>query len=458
MACSPLARQAGVRLGMPLSSAQGLLPQALAQPHTPRLLAQRLNKITTQLLPYTPCLVQANAYTLLLEVSASLRLFGGIHSLRSKIGQTLRQAGLSYRLATSCVAQAAWLLATHPGSHIRHALAPHTLARRLDKLLCLHLPAAQPYLDWLEGIGCRHLGMLRQLSRAELQRRTSPNLLQALDCVYGKTPDTSLAWFIPPDHFHQQLELPVPGVRSETLSIAAQRLLHDLCAWLEQTKRAATRISLILKHDARRYATTRTTLTLQSSQPLWQAEDWLRLLNAQLAHLPLPAPVLSLHLQTQILQARPTTSAALLPSAKGAGSAGFHETLDLLAARLGHEAILQAAPRQDHRPEIANNWIPLQANRTSKPALASCRFVESQTPRPAWLLETPTPLASQGSRPFHNGPLMLKQGPERIEDGWWSAPIRRDYYVAQSSQGACYWVFYTDQGDKPGWFLHGLFG
>ena len=57
-------------------------------------------------------------------------------------------------------------------------------------------------------------------------------------------------------------------------------------------------------------------------------------------------------------------------------------------------------------------------------------------------------------------PWVLREGPERIESGWWDgADVRRDYYVAESPAGELAWIFRdhcrgTDDGE---WFLHGLF-
>lgn len=463
-ACSPLARQAGVRPGMPLTSARSLAPLADIQVLSPQALAERYDDISALLLPYTPCLVQAESYTLLLEVSASLRLFGGLPVLRRRLLHTLRPQEVSLRVATATNADAAWLLAVHPGAHIRHALSSSTLTRRLHTLHCRHLPAALPYRDWLDGIGCQELSMLRALPRAELQRRTSPLLLYALDRLYGQAQNTRLSWFVPPNHFHQRLELPSPGTQSEALIFAAQRLLRPFCLWLEQRQQAATHISLLFEHDARRHDQAYTPLMLQSAQAIWHPEGWLRLLRAHLAHFPLPAPVLALRLQSHQLHDRPKISASLLPSSNTALSASYEDTLTLLAARLGREAMRQAQPRDDHRPEAANAWAcalsprkRLLSEHTSDTCLPA-QEPAAMGPRPSWLLENAQPLHSRDGQPWHHGPLQLLQGPERIEDGWWAAPMRRDYYVAQSAQGACYWVFYTHQGDQSGWYLHGLFG
>ena len=74
-------------------------------------------------------------------------------------------------------------------------------------------------------------------------------------------------------------------------------------------------------------------------------------------------------------------------------------------------------------------------------------------PRPVWLLDAPLPLASG---------LVLEQGPERIESGWWDGRgVARDYYVARQirgarqSHGAKLWVFQERQSKR--WYLHGMF-
>ncbi len=73
-------------------------------------------------------------------------------------------------------------------------------------------------------------------------------------------------------------------------------------------------------------------------------------------------------------------------------------------------------------------------------------------PRPVWLLDAPLLLA---------GDLILEQGPERIESGWWDGKgVARDYYIARRAnahapQGATLWVFQERQSQR--WYLHGMF-
>jgi protein ImuB len=73
-----------------------------------------------------------------------------------------------------------------------------------------------------------------------------------------------------------------------------------------------------------------------------------------------------------------------------------------------------------------------------------------------WLLAEPRRLAMIAGEPCLDGPLALKQGPERIETGWWDGQrVARDYYVAESPAGARLWVFRERRGE---WYLHGVVG
>ena len=79
-----------------------------------------------------------------------------------------------------------------------------------------------------------------------------------------------------------------------------------------------------------------------------------------------------------------------------------------------------------------------------------------EAPRPLWLLAQPQPLAHL----FEHRPWILRDGPERIESGWWDgADVRRDYFVAESPQGEIMWIYRDHRYgiDDGQWFLHGVF-
>ena len=81
-------------------------------------------------------------------------------------------------------------------------------------------------------------------------------------------------------------------------------------------------------------------------------------------------------------------------------------------------------------------------------------------PRPLWLLEAPVPL-SANLQPERQEGLILEEGPERIESGWWDGKgVARDYYIARvhgarPDHGARWWIFQERQ--TRNWYLHGVF-
>ena len=114
-----------------------------------------------------------------------------------------------------------------------------------------------------------------------------------------------------------------------------------------------------------------------------------------------------------------------------------------------HDVALSAVARG--RPAAKRGTAPRPA--TTSSAVAGHL---PEAPRPLWLLAEPQPLAHL----FENRPWILRDGPERIESGWWDgADVRRDYFVAESPQGEIMWIYRDHRYgvDDGEWFLHGVF-
>ena len=57
-------------------------------------------------------------------------------------------------------------------------------------------------------------------------------------------------------------------------------------------------------------------------------------------------------------------------------------------------------------------------------------------------------------------PWVLRDGPERIESGWWDgADVRRDYFVAETPRGEIVWIYRDHRYgvDDGEWFMQGMF-
>ncbi|QJE01043.1 DNA polymerase Y family protein [Massilia forsythiae] len=484
LAASDAALGAGVRPGMRRGGVLMLLPDAQVHERAPAREAEARQAVALALLQYTPQVAEAEEATLLMDVGASLRLFGGIHALCARVRANVGALGFSASLACAPTARGAWLLARGcAGRPLRMA----SLVRRLDRLDVLLAPPARAHAAWFEGIGCATLGELRRLPRPGLQRRCGGALLDLLDAAYGLAPELH-EWIAPPATFQARLELFDRIEDAELLLAGARRLLLQLTGWLCAHQLAVERVTLELEHERGRVARAPTCIEVALAEPAWRDEHLVRLLRERLAKLALDAPVIGLCLAADRVQPMAPPSESLFPEPGGTEQDRMR-MLELLAARLGADNVLQPLPKADHRPENANVWVPVRALgqgsggagtagatggaaggrlRERMQERAHGRAAEAglppdvmSLPRPTWLLAKPVALLMRDHRPFYGSPLRMASNPERIEAGWWDSPQTRDYFIAEGQDHTLYWVYRERIGaedSEPRWFLHGLFG
>lgn len=443
------AAAAGVRSGMALASANTLCAGLQSHAREPLREAALLHCLALTLSRFTPQLVVRDEGGLLLDVAASLRLFGGARSLVAALRTGLRESGVQARLGAAPTALAAWWFAQ------RTARTCGPVAGWRARLDALPLGVLRPeprLAELLQGIGARTLGEVRALPRAGLQRRGGSELLRQLDRAYGDTPDPQ-RWFEPPQQFAMNLELMQRADDALSLAFAAQRLVQALAGWLARQWLAVTTFSLWLQHESSgRHACPPTRLRIELGQPSRDALQLMGLLRERLQRLALPAPVYGLKLEVDTAQALAGREGQLWKDAVQGDD--LRALLDRLSARLGTERVRRLALQADHRPErAAVAWPAIGAPPAAQLTLPAL-------PRPAWLLPEPLPLAEQGGRPVHGGsPLMLRSPPERIEAGWFDGElVCRDYHVAEGSDHRLRWVYRERGGAQARWYLHGLFG
>lgn len=454
---SALAQEAGVELGMRRGGALMLAPQSQFQQRAPQLEAEALHAVAMALLQFTPQLAQAEEATLLLDVGASLRLFGGIRALSRQVAASLRALGFTAMLSCAPTARGAWLLAR---CNAGRALTMEALVRRMDRLPGSLLPPARPYLSWFEGIGCMTLGEMRRLPRPGLQRRCGRALLDMLDDAHGERPELH-QWLEAPASFRAKLELFDRVENAEALLFGAHRLLLQLTGWLSARQLAVERIHLLLEHERGKVARPPTLIEIVLAEPTWRDAHLVRLLKERLAKQVLDAPVIGLCLEAPQVQPMAPPSDSLFPE-PGGSKEDWQRLLELLTARLGPDNVLQAAPRADYRPEHANAWVSVQEKIRPADARAQLPPDMPSLPRPAWLLAKPIALLMRDHRPYYGSPLRIMSTGERIEAGWWGQMQTRDYFIAEGADRAHYWLYRernpNDADPSPRWYLQGLFG
>ncbi len=108
IALSRMAAAQGVRIGMRSASVHSIAPQVVLQPRDLLREQQSLDAVALALMQYTPEIAAINHQSLVLEISASLSLFGGHRRLSRRVHETVHALGFSLGLGMAPTAQGAW--------------------------------------------------------------------------------------------------------------------------------------------------------------------------------------------------------------------------------------------------------------------------------------------------------------------------------------------------------------
>ncbi|MYN30646.1 Y-family DNA polymerase, partial [Duganella levis] len=111
---SPLAVAAGVRVGMRSGGVATIAPDTVMLERDPGKEAAALEAIALALLQFTPEVAFDADFSLLLDVGASLRLFGGPLALCRQVRSSMARLGFTTVLGAAPTAHGAWLLAHTP--------------------------------------------------------------------------------------------------------------------------------------------------------------------------------------------------------------------------------------------------------------------------------------------------------------------------------------------------------
>jgi len=455
----PGARKAGVCVGMKRGGVLTLSPDTLMFERDLVKEQDVMREAAFSLMKFSPMVALCDEETIVMDVTASLRLFGGIVKLCQLMRNIVDAIGLTARVSTAPTGQGAWLLAKAAGrAHVRRrVLKMASLERKLGTLPFQSVQEVRAFADWFAGLGCKTLNDIRRLPRAGLKKRCGVALLDSLDRAYGIAPEL-YEWLAVPPAFSARIELPDRIENAEAMLFSARRLIVQMCGWLSTQQLALTHATLTLEHERGRSAIDPTVIQIALAEPTWHEHHLVRLFKERLGRTELVAAVIAMRLAAAKIQAAEPPTETLFPE-PGGSPEDHNRLLELLVARLGPENVLRAAPSSDHRPECANRWISVTD--TSLPAKPE--GMPSDLPRPAWLLEKPLQLMMKNHRPFYGSPLKTVSPAERIEAGWFDNNLTsRDYFVAQANDQSCYWIYRERPGsaeaDDPRWFLHGLFG
>jgi len=438
VACDSKAAARGVRAGMSASAALALAPQLRMRQRDASAETEALLGVASWAMQFTPSVSLEFPDAVLLEVSGSLKLLGGVARILGDLREGLAEMGFTACLAVAPTASAACFLACAG----REALV--TDAARLDEFVST-LPIAVlrcdvETLEALKAIGAGTLGDLLALPRDGLARRFGQALLDDPDRARGRLPDPR-NFFAPPAKFLAGIELLAEVTQTEALLFAIQRLLIQLGGYLAARSGGVQRFVLKLRHRDSGI----TEIAIGLVAPSRDAGHFTLLVRERLGNVALREPVRAIAIEAADILPLAGDTLGLFPDESGTPGS-WERLIERLRARLGVAAVHGIAVRAEHRPE--------QASAAAEPDARQMQLQFGE--RPFWLLDAPRPIQEVGAVPNYKGPLTLLAGPERIESGWWDEDdIARDYFVARTSTDSLIWIYRERAGGE--WYLHGLF-
>lgn len=411
----------GVRAGQRLAAAQALTALVI---HRRDRLAERqaIERLAAWAYNYTSRVSLDESATLLLELGASARLFGGHEALQTQLQADLIALGFTALFGYGVTPAAARLRAevarrdpTRSGQV--YPLAPIALG---DSALDSRTVAT------LLATGVRTLGELAKLPRSGIARRFGQDTLDYLARLRGELPE-ALQPYRPPDSYHAWLELPAPCANTEALAFPLKRMLGDLGAVLTARDGGVQHFMLrFALESARRSSELRGNIgdicrlevgLIEASR---DAEHLYTLTRARLERMRFPRPVLGIHLEVARLPTFVPKHQDLFGDSADS-AAGLTPLIERLSARLGDATLLRPQWIADHRPEYASRWRP-HAEVTG--AIRAPAGTPPEAARPSCLLPEALPIDISS--------VVLISSAERIESGWWDdGDVRRDYYVAE---------------------------
>ncbi len=378
---------------------------------------------------------------LLLEIGGCLKLFGGLHRLLNRINMDLSSRAWQYRAGLASTPRGAWLLSHKadiglPSGDLRRDVGPLPLALLTD------FPRQ---VTSLGKAGMYRFDDILDLHPATLGRRCGKEFVLFLQQLTGERPD-DVVNYLPPPEFEDEYLFGFDVKDKQELMPAMRVLLQSLCQFLLARQLVCAHLKWVF------YGVNRHTqvLTINCSEAHADWRSWYRLLSIKLERFELEQSVEGLALTCPSLSAATASSGELF--AVHGNREPLHGITDRLQSRLGRKAVSRLAYRDEHVPELAGTVTNINQRQDSH---CIAEGICSERNRPFWLMPEPEPLRQWRDRLFWRGPLDLLQGPERIEDNWWSEPVSRDYYVAANPSGERYWI-YLDRL-RSGWFIHGIF-
>ncbi len=460
---SDAALNLGIMSGMPLNAAYALCHKPNIIPRSTEKEMMLLEEYASLISHFTPTYSLSPPDSLLLEVSGSTRLFGGIRSLYQSIQKAVNSSAI---ISLSPSPSASRLLA-HTG-HKKAVLRREQLKQSLSPIKIEHIDLDEKPKSQLLKCGIHTLGDLWRLPRTDLGKRFGISLIQLMDKLLAIEPNPQTP-AKPKLTFSTEITVSAQNNNKAILCVAAKELLIRAQYFLKQHASVTEKVHFELRHEKYDgHDHENTTLFARSQKASHDPLRFLPQFTEQLTQLDLAQPVVSIQLTiSKVISGSRFSDDLFSPGKKD--NQDWEQLMDIIKSRLGDHLLYGITTFPDHRPE--RTWQQKTVCRTPMKKTSD----DSETSecihlqRPLWLLKKPRKI---------NIDMLTSASVydiERLESGWWEQQsIRRDYHVIHFHKAAKAWVYLDlsdhhacqnslntiEQKQAPGsnWYLHGLFG
>ncbi|WP_224240887.1 Y-family DNA polymerase [Hyalangium gracile] len=459
---SSSALKAGVRTGMTLTAATALEPSLQHFPYRAGEEARALMSLGEALMCVAPGFQLSAPDGMWFDASAA-HLFGGEEGLCLRALEVCSGHGYRGKAVVASELFTARVLA-RLGTRPVLVVPEGGSARALAPLPLTALEGRER--EAFAALGLSTLGEVAALPAGAVAARGGAAGLQA-HTLCGGGDDTPFVAAVLEEVLEERMTLEWPAESFEPLQFALKTVLDRLCARLAGRRRAAVRLSFVLKLDPSGLVE----LPLTLARPTARAKLLLDLARHQLSDLRLENPVATLSVRVEEHSEDRGQQLALGDTPEG--DAALEVVLSRLATTLGEEALFSASLEAVHRPEqayVARAFHPPASTRGMAGELLPEEEVEvpvdeALKERPSRLLEQPATLDAEVTE---SGELLAAwllgkrrrvvamAGPERLGGEWWAqSPFSRDYYRVHFEGLGPAWVFRDAQDGR--FYLQGLF-
>ncbi|BBK31393.1 protein ImuB [Stella humosa] len=459
----------GLAPGLTLADARARIPDLAVADADPAADARLLDRLAALCSRWTPLVALDGGDGLLLDITGCAHLFGGEAALRVAVCGRLAGLGLALRASIAGTPEAARAQAQFGRATIVPPGRDEGAGRRLP-IAALRLEADAAVA--LSRAGLKLLGDLADRPAAALAARFGAGLVRRIDRVLGRE-DGRITPVRPPPACMVERHFPEPLMQADGIAGVLEILLVEVARLLEE-RGAGGRVfeASFFRTDG---AVRR--LVVETGRPSRDRAAVLRLFHERLDGLADPLdPGFGFDvIRLGVPVAEPLAPAAPDLDGRAVEREAVADLVDRLATRLGRDRVLRFVARDTHHPDREAGLVPAVGG--PPPGLAvAWRPAEPDEPptRPLQLFDPPQPIETMAEVP--DGPpvrfrwrrvlhqVARAEGPERIAPEWWrdgmDAPTR-DYYRVEDAEGRRFWVFreglYAGTGERPRWFLHGLF-